>query len=73
MPNSRAPGRDCRGSKGEDQTPPPNWYAVWRRFGLWLVLAWLVVVQVAFYKNMLGKYGQEAVDRLTEVVSVLRP
>ncbi len=38
-----------------------------RRLAPWLALAWIALVQAAFYKNMLGRYGDELVDRLESI------
>ncbi len=35
-----------------------------RRLAPWLALAWILLVQVVFYRNMLDQFGDELVDRI---------
>lgn len=42
-----------------------------RRLAPWLALAWLVLVQAFFYRKMLGRFGDELVNRIEGLVTVL--
>jgi hypothetical protein len=41
------------------------------RLAPWLALAWLLLVQAVFYRNMLGRFGDEVADRIEGVVAGL--
>ena len=42
-----------------------------RRLPPWLALAWIVLVHVAFYRNMVGRFGDEFVGRIEGIFSGL--